>query len=59
MLEWLAANAASIAVVLVLAVVVALIVWKMVRDKKRGRGGCSCGGNCASCGACHSTQKIK
>lgn len=59
MLEWIAANAASIAVVLVLAVVVALIVWKMVRDKKSGRSSCSCGGNCASCGACRSAHKVK
>ena len=54
MLEWLAANAATIIISLVLLAVVCLIVWKLVKDKRSGKGGCSCGGNCASCGVCHS-----
>ena len=54
MLEWLAANAATIIISLVLLAVVCLIVWKLVRDKKSGKGGCSCGGSCSGCGACRS-----
>lgn len=36
----------------VLLVVVAVIV-KMVRDRKAGKGGCSCGGDCGKCKGCH------
>ena len=29
------------------------IVWKMLRDKHSGKGGCACGGDCAHChGSC-------
>ena len=54
MFEWLAANLATIIVALVLLAVVVLVIRKMIRDKRQGKGGCSCGGNCASCGVCHS-----
>lgn len=37
----------------VLIVIVGLIIRKMVRDRKQGKGGCSCGSDCAHChGAC-------
>lgn len=54
MLEFLAANAATIIISLVLLAAVCLIVRKLVKDKRSGKGGCSCGGSCASCGVCHS-----
>lgn len=54
MFEWLAANLATIIVALVLLAVVVLVIRKMIRDKRQGKGGCSCGGNCAGCGVCHS-----
>ncbi len=57
MLEFLAANAATIVISLVLLAAVCLIVRKLVKDKKSGKGGCSCGGNCAACGACRSADK--
>ena len=53
MFEWLAANLASVIVALVVLAVMGLIVWKLAKDKKSGKGGCSCGGECSSCGACH------
>ena len=53
MFEWLAANLATIVVSLIVLAIVSLVVWKMVRDKKRGKGGCSCGGDCGACGGCH------
>ncbi len=37
----------------VLAVVVGLIIWKMIRDKRTGRSACSCGGDCSHCSGCH------
>lgn len=45
-------------VLLILIVIVGLIVYSMVSDKKNGKS--SCGGNCASCGnacACHGSNK--
>jgi len=29
------------------------VMAKLIRDKKNGKGGCSCGGDCSRCGACH------
>lgn len=62
MFEWLAANLATIVVSLIVLAIVSLVVWKMVRDKKRGKGGCSCGGGCSTCGACgacHGSRPVK
>ena len=61
MLSWLQSNIGSIAVSLVLLVVIALIIRRLILDKKAGRhicgGSCgSCGGSCAGCpmhGQCH------
>ncbi len=62
MFEWLAANLATIVVSLIVLAIVSLVVWKMVRDKKHGKGGCSCGGSCSTCGACgacHGSRPVK
>lgn len=40
----------------ILVLIVGAIVWKMARDKKQGKGGCSCGGDCAHCHASCSSQ---
>ena len=61
MLSWLHANIGSIAVILVLLAVIALIIRRLILDKKAlGHicgGSCgSCGGSCAGCpmhGQCH------
>ena len=61
MLTWLQTNIGSIVVVLVLLGVVALIVRRLILDKKAGKhicgGSCgSCGGGCQGCpmaGKCH------
>lgn len=50
MAEWLAANAGTIIVVLILAAVVTLVIRVLVRDKKNGRS--CCGGSCEGCGGC-------
>ena len=62
MLSWLQENIGSIVVGLILLVVVALIVRRLILDKKAGKhlcgGSCgSCGGSCQGCpmqGKCHS-----
>ena len=41
----------NVVIVAVLIALIALVIWSMVKDKKAGRS--SCGGSCASCGACH------
>ena len=38
----------------VLLLIVSAIIANMIKDKKAGKGGCSCGGNCGACsGGCH------
>lgn len=37
----------------VVALLVIGIIVKMIRDKKTGKIGCSCGGECGSCKGCH------
>ncbi len=44
---------------LVLAVILAFVIYTMVRDKKRGKSSCGCNcSHCPSAGMCHS-GKIK
>lgn len=47
MLEFLSANLGTIIVLVVLAIIVGAIIYKMYRDKKKGKSSCGC--NCASC----------
>ena len=54
MLSWIAANLANIVIVLVLLLIVAGIIAKLIRDKKKGRSSCGCGcEHCAMHGECH------
>ena len=50
MLAWIVQNLATIVVCAVLLLVTVLIVVKLVRDRKQGKG--SCGANCAGCAHC-------
>ena len=47
MIEFLSANIGTIIVFIVLAVIVGAIIYKMYRDKKKGKSSCRC--NCSSC----------
>ncbi len=47
MLEFIISNIGTIIVLLVLAIIVGVIIYKMYRDKKQGKSSCGC--NCASC----------
>ncbi len=54
MLNWITENLSTIIVSLVLILIVAAIIRKLVRDKKKGKSSCGC--NCAHCamaGSCH------
>lgn len=55
MLTWISENIATIIICAVLIAVVAAVIGKMVRDKKKGKSSCGCGcANCAMNGSCHS-----
>ncbi len=44
----------TVIVAVIVAALVGLVVYKMIKDKKAGKGSCSCGGGCGSCpNACH------
>lgn len=54
MLAWISENIATILICIALLAVVAAIVAKMVRDKKKGKSSCGCGcANCPVSGSCH------
>ena len=55
MLAWIIENLGNIIVSLILIVIVAAVIFKMIKDKKNGIS--SCGGNCAHCSMCASCQK--
>ena len=54
MLSWIFANSGDIIVLSVLALVIAVVIYGMIRDKKKGKhcGGCSGRSSCASCAGC-------
>ncbi len=59
MMDWIMKNLGTILVLAVVALICGLIVWKIVRDKKKGKSstcGCGCGG-CAMSEFCHSEKK--
>lgn len=55
MLDWITSNIANIVVISILVLAVALVIRKLVRDKKAGKSSCGCG--CSNCsGACNGTD---
>ncbi|MGN1402709.1 MAG: FeoB-associated Cys-rich membrane protein [Ruminococcus sp.] len=47
-------------VILILASVVALVVWKLVKDKRNGKSSCGCNcGCCPNSQLCHSPTEPK
>lgn len=57
MLTWISENIATIIICVLLLAVVAAVIGKMVRDKKKGKSSCGCGcANCAMSGSCHSKK---
>lgn len=62
MLSVFSENIGSIAVLLGLALIVGLVAFKIIRDKRRGKSSCSCGSGCGSCpmkDKCHPSKKDK
>ncbi|MEE1056354.1 MAG: FeoB-associated Cys-rich membrane protein [Acutalibacteraceae bacterium] len=57
MLNWISENIGTISVSAVLILIIGLIIFKLIRDKKKGKSSCGCG--CSSCpmnGSCHSSK---
>ena len=55
-------NPGTFAVLAVLIIIVGLIFYKMIKDRKSGKSSCSCGGCCSGCGmagSCHKPQSGK
>ena len=46
-------NAPTIIAALIVLVVFAAIVGKGIYNRRHGKSGCSCGGDCGACGGCH------
>ena len=40
----------------ILLLIAGAIIWKMIKDKRDGKGACACGGDCAHCCGCRSAQ---
>ncbi len=57
MAEFIQQNAGSIAVGVMLLAVVAVIVIKMIRDKRAGKSSCGCG--CEHCSGCAKKKSPK
>ena len=60
MIQFISENLSTILITAALAAVVALIVVKMIKDKKKGKTscGCSCTG-CAGASICHPDSNKK
>ena len=60
MLEWLGQNGATIVVGAIVFGVIAMIIYKMIKDKKSGKKGCGCGcGGCSMKDICHQEKEEK
>lgn len=54
MLAYIVSHMGYIVVTLVLILIVAAVIFRMVRDKRSGKGGCGCGcSGCADAPYCH------
>ncbi len=54
MLGWILENIGTIVVCAVVVAVMALIIVRMVKNKKAGKSSCGCNcGNCPMSGQCH------
>lgn len=57
MLAWITDNLATVLICAVLLLIVAAIIRKLGKDKKKGNSSCGCGcAHCAMADACHSKK---
>lgn len=53
-MSWLAENAGTIIICIILVAVISFILYNMIKNKRKGKSSCGC--NCSNCpagGACH------
>ncbi|MBR5417052.1 MAG: FeoB-associated Cys-rich membrane protein [Clostridiales bacterium] len=56
-MAWLTDNLGTIIISLILLVVVGLVIYKMISDKRKGKSSCGCNcGSCPSSSICHLRQ---
>ena len=57
---WLSQNIGTILIIAALIAFFALLIWSLIRDKKKGKSSC-CGGcaGCALAGQCHAAANPK
>lgn len=54
MIEFLTANLGTIIVITLLAVIVGAVIYRIIKNKKKGKSSCSCGcSGCPHSKACH------
>ncbi len=57
MIQWLQNNIGTVIVCAIVAIMFVSIAVKLIRDKKQGKAGCSCGcSGCAMKDSCHSKK---
>lgn len=60
MIDWITDNLGTIIMSIILLAMVVGIIWKMYRDKKKGKSSCGCNcGHCAMSGTCHPSQDTR
>ena len=60
MIQFISENLSTILITAALAAVVALIIVKMIKDKKKGKTSCSCScTGCAGASICHPDSNKK
>ena len=60
MLAWFSTNLINIALTAAVILIVGLLIFVMVRDKKTGKSSCGCGcGGCEACGGCSACRMEK
>lgn len=57
-MDFIINNLGTIIVLLIVTAVIALTIFKLVRDKKNGKSSCGCGcESCANSKLCHGSKK--
>lgn len=59
MIAWITENMGTIVITLLLILIVGAIVFSMIRNKRKGKSSCSCGGSCAHCNMCAACRQMK
>lgn len=57
-MEWLIENFGTIVAGVILVAIIGLVLYNMIRNKKKGMSSCGCGcSDCPAAGACHKAER--